>query len=116
MSSNIRMQIGNTSLRVEFFDTQCARQVIENLPIEAVPDEWGDEFYFEIPVINPLDKTATRMVKTGEKFGEFIIIESGIKPNEKVISDGILKVKPGIPVKGDDVSSGLDSLLKIGKE
>lgn len=71
---------------------------------------------FQAFVIGEDNKVQLRMVKTGEKFGEFVIIESGIKPNEKVISDGILKVKPGIPVKGDDVSSGLDSLLKIGKE
>ncbi|MEN6332088.1 MAG: cyclophilin-like fold protein [Smithella sp.] len=66
MSSYIRMQIGNTSLRAELFDTQCARQVIENLPIEAVPDEWGDEFYFEIPVKANLDETATTKVKVGD--------------------------------------------------
>lgn len=66
MSSYIKIQIGNTSLRAELFDTQCARQVMENLPIEANPNKWGDEFYFEIPVQAQLDQTATTKVKVGD--------------------------------------------------
>lgn len=66
MSLNIKIQIGNTSLRAELFDTQCAGQVIDKLPIEAVPHEWGDEFYFEIPVSAQLDQTATTKVQVGD--------------------------------------------------
>lgn len=62
-------------------------------------------------VINGENKVELRMLKTGEKFGEFVIIESGIKPNEKVIFDGILKVKPDIIVKVIDASSELDAIL-----
>lgn len=62
-------------------------------------------------VINGESKVELRILKTGEKFGQFVIIESGIKANEKVISDGILKVKPDITVKVLDVSSELDSIL-----
>jgi len=40
--------------------------VIGKLPIEAVPNEWGDEFYFEIPVRADLDETATTKVKVGD--------------------------------------------------
>ena len=35
-------------------------------PLETRPNEWGDEFYFEIPVNRPLDKSATRKVKVGD--------------------------------------------------
>ena len=66
MSSYINIKIGNTSLRAELFDTQCARQIMENIPIEAVPSEWGNEFYFEIPVTAQLDETATTKVKVGD--------------------------------------------------
>ena len=66
MSYYIKIKIGNASLRAELFDTQCARQIMENLPIEAVPNEWGDEFYFETPVTAQLDETATTTVKVGD--------------------------------------------------
>jgi uncharacterized protein len=36
------------------------------LPIDIIPEEWGDEFYFEIPVEMPLDETATTKLKIGD--------------------------------------------------
>jgi uncharacterized protein len=66
MSTLIKIIIGKTSLRAELFDTQCAQRVVEKLPIEAIPNEWGDEFYFEIPVGAQLDNTATTKVKIGD--------------------------------------------------
>jgi len=66
MSSYVKIKIGDASLRAELFDTPCAQQVIGKLPIETVPNEWGDEFYFEIPVKADLDETATTKVKVGD--------------------------------------------------
>jgi len=71
---------------------------------------------FQAYVVGDDNKVQLRLVKTGEKYGEFVIIESGIKPNEKVVTEGILKIKPDIMVKGIDVSAGLDSILNRGKE
>ena len=34
--------------------------------IKAKPNEWGDEYYFEIPVKASLDETATTKVKVGD--------------------------------------------------
>jgi len=48
------------------FDTQCAKAIAGILPIETRSNEWGDEFYFEIPVKMPLDETATTTVKAGD--------------------------------------------------
>jgi len=62
-------------------------------------------------VINAENKTELRTLKVGSKLGQLAVIESGIKPNEKVISEGILKIKPGIPVKQIDSSTELDSLI-----
>ena len=36
------------------------------MPVETEPSEWGDEFYFAIPVRAPLDDTATTRVKAGD--------------------------------------------------
>ena len=66
MPTEVKITANNITVEAELFDTACAKTILKKLPLEAVPNEWGDEFYFEIPVINPLDKTATRIVKIGD--------------------------------------------------
>jgi hypothetical protein len=53
-------------LPAELFDTPCARAIAAAIPLAARPHEWGDEFYFEIPVALPSDETATTSVKIGD--------------------------------------------------
>ncbi len=53
-------------MKAELFDTPCASAIAETLPIETRPNEWGDEFYFEIPVRLGLDETATVNVRAGD--------------------------------------------------
>lgn len=62
-------------------------------------------------VVNPQGLTEIRTLKIITKIGQLAVIGSGIKVNEKVISEGILKVKPGIPVKPLDANTELDSLI-----
>ncbi len=62
----IRIITEPVSVEAEFASTPCAEAVAAALPIIAAPNEWGDEFYFEIPVHMPLDDTATRTVKAGD--------------------------------------------------
>jgi hypothetical protein len=62
----IKITIGSITLDAELVDTPCARAIAGALPITAVPNEWGDEFYFEIPVAQPLDDSATTSVKVGD--------------------------------------------------
>jgi hypothetical protein len=66
MPIKINIMIKDIILEAEFFDTPCARAIAGALPIIAVPNEWGDEFYFEIPVAEPLDNTATDAIKVGD--------------------------------------------------
>lgn len=66
MPTQIRIMAGNLTLLAELFETACAKRIIESLPIEAELNEWGDEFYFEIPVTDSLDETATTRVKIGD--------------------------------------------------
>jgi hypothetical protein len=58
--------VGGITLDAELFDTPCGRAIAGALPIRAVPIEWGDEFYFEIPVKMSLDQSATTTVKAGD--------------------------------------------------
>ena len=66
MPTWIKITIADITLDGELFDTPCAKEIAEALPIETNPDEWGDEFYFGIPVAMPLDGTATKNVKVGD--------------------------------------------------
>jgi len=62
----IRISIGGVSLDAELFDTPCAKAIAAKLPIETAPNEWGDEFYFTIPVKMFSDETATSKIKVGD--------------------------------------------------
>ncbi len=57
---------GDITVDAKLFDTDCAAAIAAILPIEAVPNEWGDEFYCEIPVIMSHDHTATVKVNIGD--------------------------------------------------
>jgi uncharacterized protein len=62
----IRISIGEVELQGELFDTACAAEISKVLPLETVPNDWGDEFYFLIPVNTGLDDTATTKIKVGD--------------------------------------------------
>ncbi len=66
MPVRIKINIEDIVLDAELFDTECAKAIANMLPIETRPNEWGDEFYFEIPVKTALDETATTKVKIGD--------------------------------------------------
>ncbi len=66
MLVEIKITTKDIVLDAELFDTATAKSIADALPIEAKPNEWGDEFYFEIPVRMPLDETATTKVSIGD--------------------------------------------------
>jgi len=66
MTMNIRIIAGPVVVEAELEATPCGKAIAAALPITASPNEWGDEFYFQVPVHMPLDDTATRAVKAGD--------------------------------------------------
>jgi len=64
--TRVKITVGNITLDGELFDTPCAKAIADALPIETRPNEWGDEYYFEIPVKMGLDRTATTKVAVGD--------------------------------------------------
>lgn len=62
----IKITIKNITLFAELRETKTAIAILNALPIETIPEEWGDEFYFETLVEMPLDETATSKVKVGD--------------------------------------------------
>src|SRR5262247_1900799 len=53
---------------------------------------------YSVMVVKPDATVEQRMVKAGERVGNLRIINSGVKPGEKVIVEGIQKVQPGVKV------------------
>lgn len=66
MSQVVKIVVGDLSMEAGFFDTPCARAILAVLPLEAKLNEYGDEFYFDLPVNLPPDETATMKVKAGD--------------------------------------------------
>jgi len=56
-------------------------------------------------VVKPDATVEQRMVKAGERVGNLWIIDSGLKPGEKVIVEGLQKVKPGVQVNAKTVKA-----------
>lgn len=53
---------------------------------------------YSVMVVKPDATVEQRMVKADERIGNLWLIKSGVKPGEKVIVEGIQKVRPGIQV------------------
>jgi membrane fusion protein (multidrug efflux system) len=58
---------------------------------------------YSVMVVKPDSTVEQRMVKAGDRVGNLWVIESGLKPGEKVIVEGLQKVKPGVPVSAKTV-------------
>jgi RND family efflux transporter MFP subunit len=65
------------------------------IPQRAVSELQG---FFQVAVVGPGDKIDIRPVQTGERFGSLWIIEKGLSAGERVVVEGIQKVKPGMVV------------------
>ena len=54
---------------------------------------------FRLAVVGDGNKVSVRSVKVGERVGTMWIIQSGVKPGELVIVEGLQKVRDGSVVK-----------------
>jgi len=66
------------------------------VPQRAVQELQGQ---FSVVVVNAENKVEGRKVKTGPRVGNLWILEEGVKPGEKVIVEGVQKVRDGVAVK-----------------
>ena len=66
------------------------------VPQRAVAELQGQ---YSVVVVNAEGKAETRTVKVGPRVGSLWVLDSGVKPGEKVIVEGAQKVKDGMSVK-----------------
>ena len=66
------------------------------VPQKAVTELQG---MYQVAVVGSDDKVSVRTVTVGERSGPMWIIEQGVKPGERVVVEGVQKVREGMPVK-----------------
>ena len=53
---------------------------------------------YQVAVVGKDNKVEIRPVKVGERIGPQWIIEAGLKPGERVVTEGVQRVKAGMTV------------------
>ena len=83
------------------------RAVMETIPgALVVPQRSVNEMQgnFQVAVVGAEHKVAVRTVKTGSKTGSLIVISDGLQPGERIVVEGLQKVKDGMMVNPKLVS------------
>jgi membrane fusion protein (multidrug efflux system) len=65
------------------------------VPQKAVAELQGN---YQVAVVGNDNKVAIRIVKMGERSGALWIVEEGLKSGERVVVEGVQKVRDGTPV------------------
>ncbi len=66
MSNKILITIGKTRIEAQLLDTPTALNIKDALPFGSKAQTWGDEVYFETPVMAELEEDAKDLVRAGE--------------------------------------------------
>jgi RND family efflux transporter MFP subunit len=66
------------------------------VPQKAVTELQG---MYQVAVVGSDNKVSVRTVSVGERTGSLWIIEEGVKPGERVVVEGVQKVREGMPVR-----------------
>lgn len=66
------------------------------VPQKAVSELQGT---YQVAVVGADNKVSVRTVTMGERTGQMWIVESGLKPGERVVVEGVQKAKDGVTVK-----------------
>jgi membrane fusion protein (multidrug efflux system) len=71
------------------------------VPQRSVTDTQGT---YLVAVVDPNNTIRFAPVKVGERVGSKWVIEEGLKPGERVVTDGLFKIRPGAPVNPKEVN------------
>ena len=72
------------------------------IPQRAVTELQGT---YQVAVVGSDNKVNIRLVKVGERVGTLWIIEDGLKPGERVIVEGVQKVRGGVTVNPKPIAA-----------
>jgi membrane fusion protein (multidrug efflux system) len=61
---------------------------------------------YQVVVVGPDNKAQFRAVKVGDRVGPNWIIREGLNPGERVVVEGFMKIRDGIPVKPTPYKTG----------
>ena len=95
---SVRAEFPNPSRTLRPGQFARVRAVVEEqanavlVPALAVQEQQGTKI---VLVVDDGDKVALRPVTVSDRVGDFYIVTSGLKPGERVIVDGVQKVRPG---------------------
>lgn len=62
MSKNIVIKSGNLKVSAKLNDSKTAGEIFEKLPLESRVNTWGDEIYFNIPVMADIEEGFSKEV------------------------------------------------------
>ena len=65
------------------------------MPQRSVIDTQGS---YQVAVVDPNNTIRFAAVKVGDRVDSDWIIEDGLKPGERVVTEGLFKIGPGAPV------------------
>jgi len=65
------------------------------VPQRAVNEMQGN---YSVAVVDPNNTIRFAVVRVGDRIGSDWIIEEGLKPGERIVTDGLFKIRPGAPV------------------
>jgi len=94
------------------------RAVMESIPgAVVVPQRALNEIQgnFQVAVVGPDNKVAIRTVKPGVKTGSIIVITEGLQPGERVVVEGLQKVKDGMTVNAKLVTMESSTAAQEGQ-
>jgi len=86
---------GNTLRPGQYAKVRAAisvRSGVLIVPQRAVIDTQGT---YTVPVVDPNNTVRFAHVTVGDRVGSNWIIEDGLKPGERVVTDGLFQIRPG---------------------
>jgi multidrug efflux pump subunit AcrA (membrane-fusion protein) len=57
-----------------------------------------------VAVLKPDDTIDVRVVTAGERIGNLWVIDKGLAPADKIVVEGVQKVRPGVKVTPEQVT------------
>jgi RND family efflux transporter MFP subunit len=75
------------------------------VPQRAVTELQGS---YQVAVVDSQNKVGIRTVKVGDRVGSLWIIDEGLNPGERVVAEGVQKVRPGTQVNPKPFEGGAE--------